>query len=105
MKSKYKPFIYSIGVLLLTVGILNKLRWAYICTIYNEFEECKVAYLSLFPDCLQNAFLLTVIEISLLAVAAIIFSESKKAAYLKKISKFLVIISLVFCGWSIFSLM
>ena len=105
MKSKYKSIIYSIGVLLLAVGILNKLWWIYVCTLYNEFEECKIAYLSLFPKCLQNAFLLTVIEIFLLTVAAIIFSESKKAAYLKKMSKILMIISLILCGWSVFSLM
>ncbi|MNG09151.1 hypothetical protein D3C87_1424320 [compost metagenome] len=105
MKSKYKSIIYSIGVLLLTVGVLSKLWWLYICTLYTEFEESKVAYLSLFPECLQNAFLLTVIEIFVLAVAAIIFSESKKAAYLKKISKILMIVSLILCGWSVFSLM
>lgn len=105
MKSKYKSIIYSIGVLLLAVGILNKFWWIYVCILYTEFEECKVAYLSLFPKYLQNAFLLTVIEIFLLAVAAIIFSESKKAAYLKKTSKILMIISLILCGWSVFSLM
>ncbi|QOG04744.1 hypothetical protein [Flavobacterium sp. MDT1-60] len=105
MKSKYKSIIYSIGVLLLTVGVLDKLWWLYICTIYTEFEECRVAYLSLFPERFQNAFLLTVIEILLLAVAAIIFSESKKAIYQKKASKILMIISLILFGWSVFSLM
>lgn len=105
MKSKYKSIIYSIGVLLLTVDILNKLWWIYICTLYTEFEDCKTAYLSLFPECLQNAFLLTVIEIILLAIAAIIFSKSKKALYLEKISQILMIISLILFGWSVFSLM
>ncbi|MBF4516139.1 hypothetical protein IRZ71_07290 [Flavobacterium sp. ANB] len=105
MKSKYKSIIYGIGVLLLTADILNKFWWIYICTRYTKFEDCKAAYLSLFPECLQNAFLLTVIEIFLLAIAAIIFSESKKTAYLKKLSKILMIISLVLCGWSVFSLM
>jgi hypothetical protein len=105
MKSKYKSIIYSIGVLLLTVGVLDKVWWIYICTVYTKFEDCKAAYLSLFPDFFQNAFLLTVIEIFLLAIAAIIFLESKKAAYLKKLSQILMIISLTLCWWSVFSLM
>jgi glycerol uptake facilitator-like aquaporin len=105
MKFKYKSVIYNIGVLVLAAAILNKLWWIYVCTIYTAFEDCKAAYLSFFPKYLQNAFLLTVIEIFLLAIAAIIFSESKKAGYQKKISKILMIISLILCGWNLFSLM
>lgn len=105
MKSKYKSIIFSIGVLLVTVSILNKVWWIYVSTLYTKFEDCKAAYLSLFPGYLQNAFLLTVIEIFLLAIAAIIFLESKKAAYLKKLSRILMIISLTLCWWSVFSLM
>jgi len=105
MKPKYKSIIYSIGVLLLAVNILDKIWWIYISSIYSDFEDCKTAYLSLFPKSLQNAFLLTVIEIFSLAITAIIFSKAKKAAYLKNTSKILMIISLVLCGWNVFSLM
>lgn len=105
MKSKYKSIIFSIGILLLTVGVLNKVWWIYVSILYTKFEDCKAAYLSLFPGYLQNAFLLTVIEIFLLAIAAVIFLKCKKAAYQKKLSQILMIISLTICWWSVFSLM
>lgn len=75
------------------------------CTKYTEFEETKAAYLSLFPEFIANAFFLTIIDIIASGIAAIIFFESIKAGYLKKTSKILMIISLILCGWSIFSLM
>jgi len=105
MKSRYKTIIYSMGVLLLAINVLDKIWWIYISKIYTEFEDCKTAYLSVFPECIQDAFLLTVIEIFSLAITAIIFSKAKKVAYLKKTSKILMIISLVLCGWNVFSLM
>ncbi len=75
------------------------------CTKYTEFEETKAAYLNLFPEFIANAFFLTIIDIIILGIAVIIFSEFKKAGYLKKMSKILMIISSILCGWSIFSLM
>lgn len=105
MKSKYKSLIYILGVLLLIISILDKIFWIYICTKYTEFEETKTAYLSLFPKFIANAFFLTIIDIIALGIAAIIFFEFKKAGYLKRTSKILMIISSILCGWSIFSLM
>ena len=105
MKSKYKTSIYIIGVMLLIISILDKICWIYMCAKYTEFEETKAAYLSLFPKFIANAFFLTIIDIIASGIAAIIFFESKKAGYLKRPSKVLMIISLILCGWSIFSLM
>jgi hypothetical protein len=105
MKSKYKTSIYILGVLLLIISILDKICWIYTCTKYTEFDETKTAYLSLFPEFIANAFFLTIIDIIASGIAAIIFYESKKTGCLKRPSKVLMIISLILCGWSIFSLM
>ncbi|MFB9079050.1 hypothetical protein ACFFLS_09870 [Flavobacterium procerum] len=105
MKSKYKSFIYSIGLLFFATGVLNMSWWIYVCTKYTNFEETKTAYLNLFPEFLQNAFLLTVITIFQFAIATFIFFKSKEAGYLKKASQILMVISSIFCGWNIFSLM
>lgn len=105
MKSKYKSFIYSIAVSLLAISVLNKIYWIYICGQYTEFEETKTAYLSLFPEFLQNAFFLTVIEITALSAAIILFLESIMTGYLKKTSQILMILSAILCWWNIFSLM
>ncbi|KAF2515224.1 hypothetical protein [Flavobacterium foetidum] len=105
MKSKYKSFIYTIGVLFFATGVLNMSSWMYICTKHTDFEETKKAYLGLFPEFLQNAFLLTAITILLFAIAAFIFYKSKNAGYLKKTSQILMVFSSILCGWNIFSLM
>ncbi|MDR6763877.1 hypothetical protein J2Y38_004101 [Flavobacterium sp. 2755] len=105
MKYKYKTSIYILGVLLLVISILDKIYWIYMCTKYTDFEETKAAYLSLFPEFIANAFFLTIIDIIVSGIAAIIFYESKKTGYLKRPSKVLMIVSLILCGWSIFSLM
>lgn len=102
---KYKSFVYSIAVSLLAMSVLNKIYWIYMYRQYVDFEETKTAYLNLFPDFLQDAFILTVIEITALAAAIILFLESIMTGYLKKTSQILVILSVILCWWNLFSLM
>lgn len=91
--------------MMLTVSVLNKIYWIYLCTKYTEFEETKNAYLDLFSKFMANAFFLTIMDIVVSGIAVIIFLESKTTGYLKNVSKWLMILSSILCGWSIFSLM
>lgn len=105
MRSKYKSLIFTGGVLLFILSLFDKICWIYLCTKYVGFEETKTAYLNLFPRPIANAFFLTIADITVSGIAAVIFLESKQAGYFKNISKCLMILSAILCCWSIFSLM
>lgn len=104
-KYKYRSLAYIVGLLLLLISVFNKICWIYVCVKYTEFEETKAAYLTLFPEFLANLFLLNSIDVIISGIAGFIFFKFKKAGCLKKTSMILMIISLLLCGWTVFSLM
>jgi len=105
MKTKYRLQIYCIGVLLLSVVIADTAYWIYITTQYDNFFDMRSAYLSIFPEGLQNPFWLTVLDIWLLGVSMFIFMQAVMANYLKYLSVVLTVLSGLLCAWRIFTLM
>lgn len=105
MKSKYRFPIYLIAILLLATVIADTIWWFYITSIYDTFPEMVTAFLEPFPQQLQNARLLSVYEIGLLAIAIFIFVKSINTNYLKRISVILACLSGFLCAWKLFSLM
>lgn len=105
MKMKNTVVIFFLGVVILTAVLADRAWWFLICSQYTTFKQSKSAYLTSFPNYLQDPYLLTVISIFLSAVTAFLFSQCRKAKYRERTSKILMILSLVLCFWSIFSLM
>ena len=97
--------MYAIGILLLAAVIAHMGYWIYITTQHTSFEASKAAYLSSFPNPLQNTFLLTAINIYLLGCSIIIFLQSMKVNYRKKVSVALLISAAFLSAWNIFTLM
>ncbi|MDV6167656.1 hypothetical protein R1T16_04420 [Flavobacterium sp. DG1-102-2] len=105
MTSKYRSPIYAIGIFLIAVVAVHMSFWIYITTQYTSFEASKEAYLNTFPTPLQNAFLLTAINIYLLGGSIIIFLQSMKVNYRKRLSAGLLVSAAFLSVWNIFSLM
>ena len=105
MKTEYRFPIYCIAVLLLLVVIADTAYWIYITTQYDNFFDMRSAYLSIFPEMLQNPFWLTVLDIWLLGVSLFIFFQAVIANYLKYLSVILASLSGLLCAWRIFTLM
>ncbi|RDI08496.1 hypothetical protein DEU42_11027 [Flavobacterium sp. AG291] len=94
-----------VAVALLAVVIANLIHWFRITAQYDTFEEMVPAYLSVFPSWLQNARIITMIDIFLLGISGFIFAQAIKVNYLK-------VLSIIFAGltsllilWQVFSLM
>jgi hypothetical protein len=105
MKTKYRFPIYCIAILLLSVVIADTAYWIYITTQYHNFFDMRSAYLSIFPEVLQNPFWLTVLDIWLLGISLFIFIQAAKANYLKYLSVVLAGLSGLLLVWRIFTLM
>lgn len=97
--------MYMVAVVLLAIVITDITHWFRITAQYDTFEEMVPAYLSAYPAWLQNARIITAIEIFLLGSSLFIFIQAMKANYLKIISiVFAALASLLIC-WQTFSLM
>lgn len=105
MKSKYRGAIYATALLLLIIVITHMGFWIYTANQHETFLEAKAAYLNAFPSPLQNAVLLTAIDIWLLAVAGFIFAQSINAAYKKTLSTVLALLCGFLGAWNLISLM
>ena len=97
--------MYMVAVVLLAIVIADIIHWFHITAQYDTFEQMVPAYLSVFPAWLQNARIITAMEIFLLGISGFIFVQAIKVNYLK-------VISIVFAGltallifWQTFSLM
>ena len=96
--------VFCTGTLLFLLALSNILLWIYVATRgVQKFEVHKSQYLSFFPAVLQNAFLLTVINIVLLGIAFVIFIRSTKI--IKYVSYILAIFAGILLMWNVFSLM
>jgi hypothetical protein len=94
-----------IAAALLTAVMANIGWWFYVTTQHETFYEMLTAYLDVFPDWLQNARIITVIDIFFLGVSGFIFMEAAKANYLKILSIVLVGLSALLLLWQVWTLM
>lgn len=98
--------LFYIGLLLFFVAVADMTLWIVTTTHkHATFEETVDDYLSYFPEMLQNATLLTMLNIMFLALAGGLFYKSMKSIKLRTAAKILAILSAVLLFWNVFSLM
>ena len=97
--------MYMVAVVLLAIVITDITHWFRITAQYDTFEKMVPAYLSAFPSWLQNARIITVIEIFLLGISGFIFVQAIKSNYLKIISIVFAALASLLIYWQTFSLM
>ena len=106
-----KELMFSlIGYVCLLLVCLNMGLWIYLATSSDHltFEELKQTYFSYFPTALANAFLLTVIDIGLLAITIFFLNMANSpfiSSGLKITNKILIVLAGVLLIWQLFSLM
>jgi hypothetical protein len=70
----------------------------------STFEQAKIIYLGKFPRQINDASVITIIDIVLLGCAIGLFYGSKKAPNLKLVSWILLIFTAILFLWQLFSL-
>ena len=73
--------------------MIDTIWWLQGWSSSRSFEENKALYLARFPDFLQNAKLITLINIILLGISLFAFFKTQNANYLRTISFILLTIS------------
>ncbi|MEZ0486957.1 hypothetical protein [Fibrella aquatica] len=99
---------FALGLLLSMIVLLNLGLWIYVATREGvSFVEAKATYLSCFPSFLQNALLLTLLNIVLCVVSLFLLiriGESlSRLANMVRIPT--IIINTILIAWNIFSMM
>lgn len=105
MKSKYRGILYAVAIFLLAIAMAQMGFWIYITTQHEPFLEAKAAYLDAFPTTLQNAILLTIIDVVFLFISFVVFMQSISADYRRNLSIVLAILSGLLGAWNFLSLM
>lgn len=98
-------FYFIIGLLLLILVLSDIAWWIINYSDARSFEANRDLYLSRFPEFLQNARLVTGIEIGLLVLSFISLRRLREAPSLRNIARVLSIISVVTIFWLVFTLM
>ncbi|GGB78364.1 hypothetical protein GCM10007424_18100 [Flavobacterium suaedae] len=106
MDNKNTSTLFYIGLLPFVIAVANMTLWIVTTTSeHATFEETVNDYLSYFPEMLQNATLLTLLNVMFLALAGGLFYKSMKSITLRTPAKILAIVSAVLLFWNVFSLM
>ena len=106
MNKEKNNTLFYIGLLPFIIAVANMTLWIVTATQeHATFEETVNAYLSHFPEWLQNPQLLTLINIVLLALAGSLFFKSMKKPKLKIAGTTFLVFSGVLAMWNVFSLM
>lgn len=104
-----RSLVFIVGFSLMLLAIADMAAWIIIANGSNKnFEETVAEYLSLFPDFIANAVVLTILNILLFLIAIVCFVYSKQKtnkASFKILYLVLIIFSSVLAFWNLFSLM
>ena len=71
----------------------------------KSFQQMKREYLERFPAILQNARIITLLNIGLLATASFLFIKAQTLQKIKLVSKIFFVTSMVLSAWQVFTLM
>jgi len=98
---------FTTGLLLSMMVLLNLGLWVYIATREGvSFMEAKQTYLSCFPAFLQNATLLTGLNIALCAISLyLLISIGESLGRFSGLVRIPVIINTILIAWNMFTLM
>lgn len=106
MKKSTATLLFIAAFILLIFPVANMALWIAVASDESKpFETAKAEYLSYFPDFLQNAQLLTVINIALLAAASAFFYKTIIFPKYRLTAIILAAFSALLLMWNAFSLM
>lgn len=106
MNNKKSTLLFCAGLIPLFIVIANMALWMITATGNDiTFEQMVANYLSHYPEWLQNARLLTIINIVLLGIAGGLFFLSTRNPKLKIVGPSFAILSGILGMWNVFSLM
>ncbi len=106
MKKSIATLLFIAASILLIFPVANMALWVSIASDESKpFEESKAEYLSYFPEFLQNAQLLTVINIVMLATACAFFYKTIISPKYRLTAIILAAFSAVLLMWNALSLM
>lgn len=104
-----KKLYFISGIIILTLLIWNIVLWITISADYSKtLNEVKKEYLEHFPVFLRKGYTKTLISIVLAGVSAFLFwkvSRFENSKGFRKIVLLLFYLSLLICGWMLFTLM
>ncbi len=100
-----KIILFLIALIPFTIVVLNIYLWIDISNHSNSFQQAKYEWLEKFPNVLQNARLITILNILFLSIAAFLFYKTQNVPKLKLVSLFFFAISVLLIAWQVFSLM
>ncbi len=101
-----KIVFFIIALFLFSLVVLNIYLWISISIEpMKSFQQAKAEYLSKFPKPIQNARLITLLNIIFLSAASFLFYKVHTAQGLKTLSLTFFFISIILMAWQLFSLM
>jgi len=101
-----KIIFFIIALSLFCLVVLNIYLWISISIEpMKSFQQAKSEYLSKFPKAIQNARLITLLNIIFLSVASFLFFKVQTARGLKTLSLTFFFISIILMAWQLFSLL
>ena len=102
----FKKYKFSVAALIVLFFVYDTYRWIRLATS-NNFENSKFQYLEFYPRFVDNARVLTGIQIVLLAIASFLLSKflNNKNTNFKIVSIIFFTLGVIMLLWRIFSLM
>ena len=102
-------FNFTIAALLLFAVLYNVVLWFQLSSVYTgTFLQLKNEYLQHFPTPLQNARLITLLDVVACAIAALLYRRiyiHPQAVFFKTLSFLLFLLCLLLIAWLLFTLM
>lgn len=105
MKKSTAALLFITASVLLLFPVVNVALWFSIAADEQPFEAMKAEYLSYFPEFLQNAQLITVLNIAFLATACAFFYKTIVFPKYRLTAIILAVFSILLLMWNAFTLM
>lgn len=106
MKKSTAALLFITASVLLLFPVVNMALWFSIAADEEQpFEAMKAEYLSYFPEFLQNAQLITVLNIAFLATACAFFYKTIVFPKYRLTAIILAVFSILLLMWNAFTLM
>ena len=102
-----KEIIYFVIALIIFCFVAVDIYWWIVVSsdASKSFQQMKSEYLERFPTILQNARIITLLNIGLLATASFLFMKAQTLQKIKLVSKIFFVTSMVLIAWQVFTLM
>lgn len=102
---KRSALLFYVALICVIIVLADLYLWFAVSAHNTTFEASKQEYLGHYPAPLQNARMITVVSILLLAFSGFVFLKYPKSERLRIFAVILGFISVILIIWKIFSLM